>query len=166
MAKLRYVKTPEQIKKAAEANPEFLSSTVRSIRVVYETDPAIVEAVTPKPLVPIERPEVCVTFSHIAMQISPEFTFEIGSAIFGVKVRYDDIEGIYLITMPMSSEQAVVPGRETYGEPKKIAEIDFQQEGDQVSASVSRMGIPYLTFQGTLGEKLAPREFTEYGYCY
>ena len=32
MARLRYVKTLEQVKQAAEANPEFLSSSVRSIR--------------------------------------------------------------------------------------------------------------------------------------
>lgn len=52
MAKLRYVKTLEQVKKAAESNPEFMSSTIRSVRCVYETDPEIVAAITPKPLVP------------------------------------------------------------------------------------------------------------------
>ena len=166
MAKLLYVKTLEQVKQAAEANPEFLSSTVRSVRVVYETDPGIVAALMPKPLEPAQRPEVCVTFSHVAIHVSPEFTLEIGSAIFGVKARYDGLEGIYLITMPMTTEQAVVPGRETYGEPKKIAEIDFQQEGDGVSATVTRMGIPYLEVRGRLGKDLGPRTFTEYAYCY
>jgi len=166
MARLRYVKTPEQLAKAAAANPEFLSSKVRSIRVVYETDPAIVRAVLPKPLEPVARPEICVTFSHVAMQITPEFTFEIGSAIFGAKSVYEGVEGIYLITMPMTTEAAVVGGRETYGEPKKIADIDFQAEGGTVSARVSRFGMPYLGFQGTTAEELAPREFTEYGYCF
>ncbi len=166
MAKLRYVKTLEQIKKAAAANPEFLESTVRSVRVVYETDPAIAAAVTPKPLQPTERPEVCVTFSHVAMHITPDYTFEIGSAIFGVRASYDGIEGIYLITMPMTTEQAVVPGRETYGEPKKIAEIEFQQEGDAVSCVVTRMGVPYLEVRGTLGESLGARELTDHAYCF
>ncbi|MEE8557028.1 MAG: acetoacetate decarboxylase family protein [Myxococcota bacterium] len=165
MARLRYVKTLEQVKQAAESNPETLRSTVRSVRVVYETDPAIAAAVIPKPLLPAERPEVCVTFSHVAIHISPEFTFEIGSTIFGVKARYDDTEGIYLITMPMTTEAAVVGGRETYGEPKKIAEIDFQHEGDRVSSKVTRMGITYLEVQGTIGESLGPREFTEHGFC-
>ncbi|MEE3332280.1 MAG: acetoacetate decarboxylase family protein [Myxococcota bacterium] len=167
MAKLRYVKTLEQVKKAAEANPEFMSSTIRSIRCVYETDPEIVNAITPKPLVPVERPEICVTFSHVAMHITPDFTFEIGSAIFGTKVTYDGVEGVYLVTMPMTTEQAVVPGRETFGEPKKIAQIDFEQEGDRVSSRVARMGMPaYLEVDGTLGASTGPREFTEYGFCY
>jgi acetoacetate decarboxylase len=165
MAKLRYVKTLEQVKKAAEANPEFLESTVRSVRCVYETDPAIVAAVIPRPLEPTERPEVNVTFSHVAMHITPEYTFEIGSAVFGVRAQYDGQVGTYLITMPMTTEQAVIGGRETFGEPKKIAEIDFQQEGDRVASSVTRMGIPYLEVRGRLGGTLATREFVEHAFC-
>ena len=166
MARLRYVKTLEQVKKSRETNPEFLNSTTRSLRAVYETDAALVTAILPKPLQPTERPEVCVTFSHVAMHVSPELTIEIGAAIFGVRARYDDVEGIYLVTMPMTTEQAVVPGRETYGEPKKIAQIDFSVEGEAVSAVTSRLGIPYLEVRGRLGESLDPREFAEYAWCY
>ena len=60
MARLRYVKTLEQVEKAARSNPEFLSSTIRSIRAVYETEPAIVAAVLPPPLEPTDRPEISV----------------------------------------------------------------------------------------------------------
>ena len=165
MARLRYVKTLEQVKKAQDSNPEFLESTARSIRCVYETDPAIAAALVPKPLV-VEEPEVNVTFTHLAMHITPEYTFEIGAAIFGVKAHYDGAVGTYLVTMPMTTEQAVVPGRETYGEPKKIAEIDFEKEGDRVSAAVSRMGMTYLSASGTLGQELGPREFLEHGWCF
>lgn len=166
MARLRYRKSPEQVREAAESNPEFLESTVRSIRCVYATDPALVAAVIPEPLKPTDRPEVCVTFSHVAMHLSPELTIEIGSTIFGVRAFHDGAEGTYLLTMPMTTEQAVVPGRETYGEPKKIAQIDFHKEGDAVSASVTRMGFTYLSARGTLGRALGPREFTEVGYCF
>ena len=166
MAKLRYVKTLDQVRASADANPEFLQSTIRSLRAVYETDPALVAAVIPPPLKATDKPEVCVTCTHVAMHISPELTIEIGSCIFGVRSFYDGVEGIYLITMPMTTEQAVVPGRETFGEPKKIAQIDFQQEGDTASCTVSRMGIPYIEVRGTLGKSLGPREFTEHAYCF
>lgn len=166
MARVRWVKTPEQLEKSAAANPEFLSSTVRSLRAVYETDPRIVAALIPRPLAPAARPEVCVTFSHVAMHVRPELTIEIGSGVFGVRASYDGVEGLYLLTMPMTAEQAVLGGRDTYGEPKKIARIDFQKDGNAVSARSVRMGIPYLEIRGTIGEALGPREFTEYGYCY
>jgi acetoacetate decarboxylase len=166
MARLRYAKTLDEVKRAHETNPEFLKSTVRSIRVVYETNPELVAAALPKPLAPAASPEVCVTFSHVAMHVSPQLTIEIGSAIFGVRARYEGDEGIYLLTMPMTTEQAVIGGRETYGEPKKIAKIDFTKDGERVRARVERMGITYLEAEGRVGEKLGPREYAEYAYCF
>ena len=166
MSRLRYVKTAEQIAKARQANPEFLESSVRSLRFVYETDPAIASALVPRPLTADPAGQVCVTFSHVAIHISPEFTFEIGSAIFGVKVSYEGVAGIYLVTMPMTTEQAVVPGRETFGEPKKIAAIDFKKDGDRASCEVTRMGMTYLEGRGKIGAAIGPRDFVEHGYCY
>jgi acetoacetate decarboxylase len=163
MARLRYLKTLEQVKRDAERNPEFLSSVVRSLRVVYETDPALAAALVPRPLEPAPRPEILVTFSHVAMQL-PGMTIEIGSTIFGARARYDGEEGTWLVTMPMTTEQAVLAGRDTYGEPKKIAQIAFEKDGDEVSARVTRFGIPYLSARARLGESLGPREFTEIGY--
>ena len=80
--------------------------------------------------------------------------------------RHDGAEGIYLVTMPMTTEQAVIGGRETYGEPKKIAQVDFTRDGDRVSATVARMGITYLEAQGSLGASLPPRRFSEVAYCF
>jgi acetoacetate decarboxylase len=165
MARVRWVKTPEQVKRDAERSPEFLESRVRSLRVVYETDPAVAAAVVPRPLVPAARPEVCVTFSHVAMRITPDFTFEIGSAVFGVRASCDGGDGVWLLTMPMTTEQAVIGGRETYGEPKKIAAIELRAEGDAVSASVTRMGVAYLAARGRLGAALGPRELVEHAFC-
>ncbi len=165
MAKLRYVKTLEQVRRAKEADPEFLPSTVRSIRAVYETEPAIAAALIPKPL-EAAAPEICVTCSDVRMHITPEFTFEIGSMIFGVRARYEGVDGIYLITMPMTAEAAVVGGRETYGEPKKLADIDFEWGEGQVSVKVARMGMPYVEMSGAIGDSLGRREFTEHAYCY
>lgn len=165
MARLRYVKSPEQLKAQAEAGAPKLESTVRSIRIVYETDPALHRAVIPQPLLPAERPEMHVTLSHVAMHITPEFTFEIGSAVFGAAASYDGQIGTYLIHMPMTAEAAVVGGRERYGEPKKIADIDFKQEGNRASCSVMRMGIPYIEASGTLGADLGARQFEECAFC-
>jgi acetoacetate decarboxylase len=129
MARLRWVKSLEQVKRDAERSPEFLSSTVRSLRVVYETSPALAAAVIPKPLVASSRPEVCATFSHVAMHITPEYTLEIGSAVFGVRASYDGVEGIWLLTMPMTSERATAPDHGELKSPTTSAEgrEDFRQ---------------------------------------
>ncbi|MBW2312830.1 MAG: acetoacetate decarboxylase family protein [Deltaproteobacteria bacterium] len=174
MARLRWVKTLDEVKSSKDSNPEFLSSTVRSIRTVFETDPEVVKAVLPKPLEPCERPEGQLTTSQVTIHINPEFKIEIGSAIFGVNARYDGQEGLYLLTMPMTTESAVVGGRETFGEPKKIADIGFDfgggasgdaAKGDALSATVTRMGIPYMEVNGTVGEETGEREFSEFAWC-
>jgi Acetoacetate decarboxylase (ADC) len=66
----------------------------------------------------------------------------------------------------MTTEQSVVPGRETYGEAKKIAQISLEKQGDEVVASVSRMGFTYLSAEGKIGEEIGPREFTQHAYCF
>ena len=166
MARLRYVRTLEQVEKARENDQEFLQSSMRQVRAEYETDEKIYRALVPKPLEPLARPIVCVTFTDLAMQISPQHTMTIGAAIFGVLASYDGAIGVNLITMPMTTEQAVVPGRETYGEAKKIAQISVAVDGQRVTASVSRMGFTYLSAEGTIGEEIGPREFTQHGFCF
>jgi len=166
MSKLRWVKSEEQLRKAAEQNPEFLPSTMRQIRALYETDADIVAAVLPRPLEPTSEPLVGVTVSDITMHIRPGIDITIGAAVFGVQATYEGVEGLYLLTMPMTTEGAVVGGRETYGEPKKIAEIDFQRDGDDIVATVVRQGIPYIRLKGTVGESRGAKDFTKHAYCY
>jgi acetoacetate decarboxylase len=166
MSKIRYVKNAEDLRLAAQFNPEFLPSSLRQIRAVYETDADIVAAVLPPPLAAGERPEVGVTISQVAVHLAPGFDVSIGAAIFGVRAVHDGTEGLYMITMPMTTEGAVVGGRETYGEPKKLAEIAFDWDGEVMSAAVTRHGVAYLELKGTAGEPLGAREFTEYAYCF
>ena len=105
------------------------------------------------------------------MHISPEFTIEIGSAVFGVKATYDGVEGIYLITMPMTTEQSVIGGRETFGEPKKLAQISLERDGDDLVGTVARMGVTIIELRGTVTaevdpparDRLAPRVFRDRG---
>ena len=119
----------------------------------------------PQPL-EVTAAEICVTCSHVAMHISPEYTFEIGSMIFGVRVSYEGVEGLYLITMPMTAEAAVIGGRETYGEPKKIADIDFEWGEGSAAVKVARMGMSYVEASGKIGKSLGGRDFVEHAYCY
>jgi len=170
MGRVRYAKSLRDLEAGSVEGAGALKSTIRSIRVVYETDAEVAQAVVPKPLEASVQPEICLSFASVAMHVTPDVTLEIRSASFGVRVDYDDKPGCYLITMPMSSEAAVLGGRERFGEPKKLAKIEFEASGgafgDMVSASVERMGVRYLAAVGKRVEDLGPREETEYGYCF
>lgn len=165
MSVLRYAKTMEQVRQGQEENPEFADSSIQSVRVVYETDPAIYQALVPKPLQALDRPEVCVDITSITMHL-PHGDMQFGSAIFGVRVGYEGREGIYLITMPMSLEQAVVAGRDTFGEPKKLADIVLSNTDGKVHGKISRAGFDYIEFNGDIGASRGPQKEEVAAYCF
>jgi acetoacetate decarboxylase len=54
--------------------------------------------------------------------------------------------------MPMTTEQSVVGGRETFGEPKKLAQIAVSRDGARIHGHVTRLGIRFIEIRGTVGE--------------
>ncbi len=172
MSRVRYAKSVRDLERGEGSGADFArlehleNSRVRSIRCVYETDSEVAQAVVPKPLEASVQSEVCLSFAVVETRLSPDVTVQIRSASFGVRVDYNDKPGCYFLTMPTSSDQVVVRGRERFGEPRKIADIDFGGEGVEVFASVERMGIRYLAARAIRVEELGPREVLEYGYCF
>jgi len=60
-------------------------------------------------------------------------------------------EGLHCCWMPVDDDTALIYGRELLGYPKKMADIVFQEEGDHISASVTRRGIKVLAMEGKRG---------------
>jgi acetoacetate decarboxylase len=155
-----------QVAKANNANPEYSTRhTVRSIRAFYETDRAIAACLLPRPLIPGERPEIFVQFAHVTMHL-PQQTVTIGAATVGVAASYESTRGYYVLAMPMEGEFVVIGGRETFGEPKKLAKVEFEVGGGRVRAAAERHGIDFLEVRGTLGASTGPSQFEEHLFCY
>jgi acetoacetate decarboxylase len=57
--------------------------------------------------------------------------------------------------MIVDDDVALVLGRELLGYPKKLGEIDFHLEGDQVEGVARRRGATLISMRGTLGETMA-----------
>jgi len=119
----------------------------KAVTVVFRTDPDAIAAVLPRPLVPA-APTARLRIAVVDMGTGlPTF----GAGWFGVRARHGEVEGEYALFMPMSTEQATTGGRETFGEPKKIAQLSLVTQGDTLSAEVSRMGAKVAEVTGTLG---------------
>ena len=60
--------------------------------------------------------------------------------------------------MPMTTEQSVIGGRETFGEPKKLGSVDLVRQGDQVTGTFARMGTEIVrrSADGSTGELELP----------
>jgi acetoacetate decarboxylase len=134
---------------------EATSSEIWSTTLVatYRTDPEAVAAVLPPPLQPAEEPLVRVTVATVDLGRGyPVF----GAGTFAVHALHEDVSGDYALVMPMTTEQAVIGGRETFGEPKKLAEITLEKTADSVLGSFTRMGSKFLEVAGKILGEVEP----------
>lgn len=164
MASLRFVRNPEHPGQASGG----LDCTVTSLRSVYVTDPAIHAALLPQPLEPGDEPHIFIQHANVTMHVSPTEDVSVGAATVGVKCRYKDTVGHYVLAMPMQGEFVVIGGRERFGEPKKIAEVaTMDRDGDNIRTCIGRHGINFLEMRGKVGRELPkPKPFTEYFFCH
>jgi acetoacetate decarboxylase len=125
-----------------------------AVTITYLTDPSIVEEVLPRPLEPASEPIVRISLQRVVIDGRPPF----GSAVFSVAARHGEVEGDYPLFMPQSTEQSVIGGRETFGEPKKLGDISVDRVGDRIQARVTRLGYQLIDVAGqvTAGLQLPP----------
>lgn len=150
---VRYGARPpvEQVDHEVDATKAPIAT--EAVTVTYLTDPEIVAAVLPPPLTPTDEPIVRISLQRVAIDGRPPF----GSAVFSVAARHGDIDGDYPLFMPQSTEQSVVGGRETFGEPKKLGQISVDRDDDLVEARVSRLGFDLVVVLGRVsGEAPLP----------
>ena len=146
MQTVRYGARSEQVNREIAAKRAEIWS--EAVTAVYETDPEIIAAVLPPPLVPGPQPLVRITITKVEMPGLPIF----GAGWIGVQARHGDRIGEYPILMPMTTEQATIGGRETNGEPKKLAEVEVIRHGARVEARIARMGSILCEIVGAVTE--------------
>ncbi|HEY2427780.1 MAG TPA: acetoacetate decarboxylase family protein [Acidimicrobiales bacterium] len=152
MTDIRYgAKTEVRSREIEATRAEIWSEAVTAI---WETDPDLIAAVLPAPLEPGPEPLVRLTITTVTMAGLPTF----GAGWFGVQARHADRVGEYPLFMPMTTEQSVLGGRDTYGEPKKIGEVWARRDGDRVEAGIARMGFTICEVQGRITETREPYE--------
>lgn len=164
--KTRFVKGPNEVRRLqqAYAAPAFLDT--RTLAITFETDPEVVAEILPPPLTPADAPLVSVSVSEIGQSncVGP-----FNGAAVNVACRYDGREGLYCLTMPMSTDTAVIFGRELYAEPKKLADIQLEQRpGGHVRGTVTRRGITFIELRGQFedGFREVAREYEARHYYF
>src|SRR5436305_12649330 len=115
-----WVKSAAEIKKFEDrlAEPAFLEG--KFLTVTYLTRPEIIRAVLPPPLEPASEPLVSVGVATFGRS---NCVGAFSGGALCVRARYKDLEGEYCLAMPMSTDVAIIFGRELFGEPKKQARM-------------------------------------------
>lgn len=153
---MRYVKSAEEIARyqAAMATPVFAESRVLSVQ--FETTAEFIAAVLPPGLEPVEGTPLGSAF--VARFGASNCVGPFDGAGLSVRARHGDLAGNYCLTMPMSTDTAIIFGRELYGEPKKLAQIALERDGDHVVGTVARFGITIIELRATLTDTLTAQD--------
>jgi acetoacetate decarboxylase len=128
---------------AALRAPDF--SDIRALTVTFLTDPAVIAEILPPPLEPAAEPRASVTVAAIGRSncVGP-----FDGASINLACRYRGEDGYYCLTMPMSTDTAVIFGRELYAEPKKLAVISLEVGHGTARGRVTRHGVTYIEIEG------------------
>ncbi|HVT21055.1 MAG TPA: acetoacetate decarboxylase family protein [Mycobacteriales bacterium] len=153
MARVRYGARSLDELRNREVEATKVDTWATTLVATYETDPEAIAAVLPPPLSPPAEPLVRVTIATVDVGRGyPIF----GAGTFAVHARHEGVDGDYALVMPMTTEQAVIGGRETFGEPKKLAEISLDREGDDVRGHFTRMGTTFVEITGRVTGEVEP----------
>jgi acetoacetate decarboxylase len=149
MAKSSWVKSVEEIKKIEDvlAAPAFLEG--RTLTVSYLTRAEIIRQILPPPLEPAGEPLVSVGVGTFG---SSNCVGAFAGGWVDVRAKYKGIEANYCLAMPMSTDVAIIFGRELFGEPKKQGRVRLESDGDVMRGAIERHGIDYLAVEARLVE--------------
>ncbi len=144
-----FVKTFQEIQANIRATADFYDAEM--LTVFWETKPEIIARLLPAPLKPAAEPIV-----RAFVASYPRTNFDVvykESALF-VRAAYDGEEGNYCLAMPVTNDMAMVGGREVYGFPKKIANIDLTRQGETVSGWTERRGVRFMEIRARMTGRL------------
>ncbi len=143
-----FIKTPSDIKKYSSNPTTFYDAEI--FTVYWETKPEVIKRILPPPLKPAKKPLV---HAFIANYPRTNFCPAYKEAALFILADFNGELGTYCLSMPISDGMAMGLGREIYGFPKKMAQIELNADGDIVEGSVSRNGIDFFNIKAKLDEK-------------
>lgn len=114
----------------------------------YETDPEIIRAQLPEPLMPIDRPVV--HYEWINMPDSSGFGRYTESGVV-IPCRYENEEMNFVAQMYLDDDPPIAAGREIWGFPKKYAHPKLEVVKDTLTGTLEYSG--QLVAMGTMGYK-------------
>ncbi|MFP3969030.1 acetoacetate decarboxylase family protein [Actinomadura fulvescens] len=153
MPRVRYgPRTADELRSAREARARIPDIWSTGVIALWETDPDAVAQVLPPPLKPAARPLARATISHVDLPGGQV----LGAGSVAVRAVHNGQEGDYPLVMPMTTERALIGGREVFGEPKKLGDVVVRRDGDRVSAGLTRHGVTFVLVSGQVTEELPP----------
>jgi len=137
------------------SNPRFVNGEL--LFASFLTESATVARLLPPGFEPADRPVVTVGVGRWESNCVGDYE---GGSI-SVAARYGGTEGDYVIAMYMSTDAAIIFGRELFGEPKKQAGVGIYRQGPKMCGWIERRGIRLIEIKADLTADLGPAQTSE-----
>lgn len=150
---MRLVKSADEIAaiQSQYTRAHFLG--VRELTVYFETTAEAIRELLPPPLEPAPDPLGVVRFTEVGnSNCMGSFN---GGGVY-LRARYQDVTGHYCVAAPRSTADAVIVGRDIFGEPTKLARVVFDTTNEHVWGHAERHAVRYLSARGRFDEDTAP----------
>lgn len=143
------VRTKDEImKRNKQYEKGYQLLDVKMVYAMFTTTMDAVERILPPPLEPADT-LACTAF--VAEYHKTNFIPPYNEAAVFIPCQYKGETGSYCLSMPVTTDIAMIGGREVYGYPKKIAEsIAVTRKGNEVHGLCIRHGVPIVEIRGTM----------------
>jgi acetoacetate decarboxylase len=115
---------------------------------MWETKLKIAERLLPPPLEPFETP---IARAYVCKFPSTNFDISYQETALMLLCQYKGEMGVYVLAMHVDNDMAMALGREMFGYPKKMAEINLKRGRMGASGWGKRRGIKVVDMQGHEG---------------
>src|SRR4029450_2097162 len=114
------------------------------LKIDYPSDPKRIAALLPPGLDPSARSQVHLSIYCVPVPDEPEY-----GIVVSVDADYRGTQGAYALAYGIDQESAVYISKETNGQPKLLAEIEYYRMGQAVTARCTHHGYTFLEFAGS-----------------
>ncbi|MGD0354504.1 MAG: acetoacetate decarboxylase family protein [Dehalococcoidia bacterium] len=136
-----FVQSWEDLAKLVEARQTSEFYDAEMLTVMWETKPEIVKRLLPAPLAPAPKP---IATAFVAYYPKTSFGPPYYEGALFLRAVYDGVEGNYCLAMPVTGDLAMAGGREVFGYPKKMANIQLKRNGSTMEGSLERHGLCFF----------------------
>lgn len=128
----------------------------RIIVVVFKTNPEVLQALVPNPLLPNPLNLMFIYIGNLNIETSGIGKYDYLEAGIGVPAIFSKTPGNYAVCLYLNKALPIVGGREVWGWPKKDAEITFTEKEGEIRGRVERFGTTLVSLSAKLGNRVEP----------
>lgn len=140
-----FVKSLEEITESYLKNLEFYDAEM--FVTYFITKPEVARRLLPPPLKPAAMP-----LGYVLLANYPRTNFGVTylESALCLAANFNGEMGLYCLSMPVTNDMALIIGRETFGYPKKMANIHLKRDGNEVEGWAERHGVRLLDVRAKL----------------